>query len=149
MFNKAGEALARHGLKFFYHTHGYEFQPYGKGTLMDLLLTETKPRFAAYEMDVFWVVHAGQDPVKLLKKYPGRWQLTHLKGMKDSTPTGLLNGHSDVSNDVPLGEGKIDYRPFLRTAAKTGVKWHFIEDESPLVLEQIPKSLRYLERVKW
>lgn len=69
--------------------------------------------------------------------------------MKDSTPTGLLNGHSDVSNDVPLGEGKIDYRPFLRTAAKTGVKWHFIEDESPLVLEQIPKSLRYLERVKW
>src|SRR2546427_916679 len=27
VFNRAGEALAKHGLKFFYHTHGYEFQP--------------------------------------------------------------------------------------------------------------------------
>jgi sugar phosphate isomerase/epimerase len=149
VFNKAGEALAKHGIQFFYHTHGYEFQPHGKGTLMDLLLEETKPQFVAYEMDVFWVTHAGRDPVELLKKYPGRWQLTHLKGMKDSTPTGLLNGQSDVTNDVPIGEGKINYPPFLRAAAKAGVKWHFIEDESPLVEQQIPKSLRYLEQVKW
>ena len=43
VFNKAGEILKAHGIKFFYHTHGYEFQPYGKGTLFDLLLAETKP----------------------------------------------------------------------------------------------------------
>jgi len=53
VFNRAGEALAKHGLKFFYHTHGYEFQPHGQGTLFDLLMTETNPKFVNYEMDIF------------------------------------------------------------------------------------------------
>jgi sugar phosphate isomerase/epimerase len=149
VFNTAGEALAKQGIKFFYHTHGYEFQPYGDGTLFDLMMAQTRPDFVCYEMDVFWIVHAGQDPVLLLEKYGNRFQLFHLKGMKDSTPTGLLTGHSDVSNDVPLGVGKIDFPPLLRAAEKAGVKWYFIEDESPLVEQQIPESLRYLEQVRW
>jgi len=148
VFNQAGEALAKQGLKFFYHTHGYEFQPQGKGTLFALMMTETNPKYVNFEMDVFWIVHAGQDPVKQMEKYPGRWSLTHLKGMKDSTPTGLLTGHSDVANCVPLGMGKIDYVPIFKAADKAGVEHHFIEDESPLVEQQIPVSLRYLVTLK-
>src|SRR5215468_1159102 len=45
VFNRAGEALAKQGIKFFYHTHGYEFLPYGQDTLFDLLVQETNPRF--------------------------------------------------------------------------------------------------------
>src|SRR5205085_2295226 len=60
VFNKAGEDLAKQGITFFYHTHGYEFQPHGDGTLFDLLVTETKPDLVSYEMDVFWIVHPGQ-----------------------------------------------------------------------------------------
>src|SRR5262249_17858001 len=41
VFNKAGEALAKHNIKFFYHTHGYEFQNHGDETLFDLLMKET------------------------------------------------------------------------------------------------------------
>jgi sugar phosphate isomerase/epimerase len=149
VFNKAGGALHEQGIKFFLHTHGYEFQPYQDGTLFDLLVTQTKPEFVNYEMDVFWVVHAGQDPVALLTKYGNRFQLTHLKGMRDSTPTGLLTGHSDVTNDVPIGTGKIVFPPILKAAEKAGVKYHFIEDESPQPEEQIPQSLRYLEQVTW
>jgi sugar phosphate isomerase/epimerase len=149
VFNRAGETLAKHGLKFFYHTHGYEFQPRGQGTLFDLMMAETNPQYVSYQMDVFWIVHAGQDPVKMFEKYGRRWQLMHLKGMKDSTPTGLLTGHSDTANSVALGTGKIDYPPVLRAAKKAGVKWYIIEDESPLVEQQIPQSLRYLETVKW
>jgi sugar phosphate isomerase/epimerase len=149
VFNRAGEALAKHGLKFFYHAHGYEFQPYQDGTLFDLLMHETNPKFVNFEMDVFWIVHPGQDPVKLLEKYGARWQLMHLKGMKDSTPTGLLTGHSDVTNDVALGQGKIDYVPILRAAKKIGVKYYIIEDESPSSEEQIPQSLAYLKSVRW
>jgi len=149
VFNQAGETLAKQGIRFYYHIHGYEFVPHGDSTLFDLLMRETDPRYVSFEMDVFWAAHAGQNPLTLLKKYPGRWELTHLKGMKDSTPTGLLTGHSDVTNDVPLGEGKIDYLPFLRAAEEAGVKWHFIEDESPLVEEQIPKSLSFLRSANW
>src|SRR6266446_4111510 len=113
VFNRAGEALAKHGIKFFYHTHGYEFQPYGSGTLFDLLLAETKPEFVTYEMDVFWVVHGGQNPVSLFEQYPERFALVHLKDMRVGTPIGLLTGSSDVKNDVALGQGRIDYRRIL------------------------------------
>jgi sugar phosphate isomerase/epimerase len=85
----------------------------------------------------------------LLKKYGKRWQLMHLKGMKESTPTGLFTGHSDVTNDVAIGEGRILFPPLLQAAKKAGVQWYIIEDESPSSEQQIPQSLRYLETHKW
>jgi sugar phosphate isomerase/epimerase len=149
VFNNAGEVLAKHGIKFFYHTHGYEFQPYSSETLFDLLLKETKPEYVSYEMDVFWIVHGGQDPVALFAKYGDRFSLVHLKDMKQGTPVGLLTGTSPVTNDVALGTGTIDYRRVLPAAEKAGVKWYFIEDESPTSEEQIPVTLRYLETITW
>jgi sugar phosphate isomerase/epimerase len=149
VFNKAGETLAKQGLKFFYHVHGYEFQPFKEGTLVDVLLAETNPKFVNFQMDVFWAVHAGQDPVKLLEKHGKRWQSMHVKGMKEGTPTGLLTGHSNESNSVALGTGMIDYPPVLRAARKAGVKWYFIEDESPMAETQIPQSFYYLVTVNF
>jgi sugar phosphate isomerase/epimerase len=149
VFNNAGEVLARHGISFFYHTHGYEFQPYGSQTLFDLMLAETKPEFVSYEMDIFWVVHGGQNPVSLFQKYGDRFKLVHLKDMRPGTPTGLLTGSSDVRNDVALGKGTINYQRILPAAQKAGVKWYFIEDESPSSEKQIPQSLLYLKQVTW
>jgi sugar phosphate isomerase/epimerase len=149
VFNRAGEALSKQGLKFFYHTHGYEFQPHGKGTLFDLMMAETRPEFVRYQMDVFWIVHPGQDPVKLLEKYGSRFELMHVKDMRKGTPTGLLTGQSDVKNDVTVGTGMMNWPAILKAAQKAGVKWYFIEDESPTSVEQIPQSLRFLERVKF
>jgi sugar phosphate isomerase/epimerase len=149
VFNRAGAILAKEGLKFFYHTHGYEFQPHGQGTLFDLLMAETKPEHVSYEMDVFWVVHPGQDPVKLLGKYGKRWELMHVKDMKKGVKTGDLTGKSDVSNDVTLGTGQMNWPAILRAAEKAGVKYYFIEDESPTAAQQIPESLKFLKQVKW
>jgi sugar phosphate isomerase/epimerase len=146
VFNQAGAALAKHGMKFFYHAHGYEFQPFQDGTLFDLLMRETDPKFVNFQMDVFWIVHPGQNPVALLQKYPKRWLLMHLKGMRESTPTGILTGHSAVTNDVAVGTGKIDYAPILQAAKKIGIKWYIIEDESPLSEQQIPQSVAYLKK---
>lgn len=149
VFNRAGEALAKHGLKFFYHVHGYEFQPHGQGTLFDLLMSETDARHVAFQMDVFWVVFPAQDPVKLLNKYGKRWELMHLKDMKKGLKTGSLSGGTDVSNDVALGTGQMDWPAILHAAEKVGVKYYFIEDESPTSAKQIPQSLEYLKTVKW
>jgi len=62
---------------------------------------------------------------------------------------GSLSGGTDVKNDVALGTGQIDMPAVLRAAKKAGVKWYFIEDESPISEQQIPVSLRYLEQVTW
>jgi sugar phosphate isomerase/epimerase len=144
VFNKAGEALAKHDLKFFYHVHGYEFQPFKTNTLFDVMVAQTNPKFVNFQMDVFWAVHAGQDPVKLLEKHGKRWQSMHLKGMKEGTPVGLATGQSSVDNSVAVGTGMINYPPVLRAARKAGVKWYFIEDESTRAETQIPQSLYYL-----
>jgi sugar phosphate isomerase/epimerase len=145
VLNRAGKALAKYDVKLLIHTHGYEFQPYNGGTLFDLLVNEADPRFVNFQMCVFWVVRAGQDPVKLLEKFGGRWQSMHLKGMRDGTPTGLLTGKPPKTTNVALGTGQIDYVPILTAAKKADVKWYIIEDESPSSEEQLPKSLNYLE----
>lgn len=148
VFNRAGEALAKHGIKFFYHTHGYEFLPHRDGTLFDLLMAETKPEYVRIEMDVYWIVHPGHDPVKLLEKYGRRFELMHVKDMKPGTPRGFT-GYSDVTNNVVVGQGIVDWPAVFRAARKAGLKWYFIEDESPTSPTQIPQSLRYLETVKF
>jgi len=149
VFNRAGETLAKSGVKFFYHAHGYEFQPYGDGTLLDLMMKEMKPEFANFQMDVLWMFFPGQDPVKLMQKYPGRWILMHLKDLKKGVARGELTGHTDVNNNVVLGTGQIDWPSVLKEAKKQGIKYYFIEDESASAAEQIPRTLKYLEQVKW
>jgi sugar phosphate isomerase/epimerase len=149
VFNKAGEALARQGIRFFYHAHGFEFQPHGDGTLLDLMMRETHPERVSFQMDVLWVVFPAQDPVKLLEKYKGRWVSMHLKDLKKGVATGSLSGKTDVTNDVVLGTGQMDWPAILAAAKKAGIQHYFIEDESPTAVEQIPQSLKYLEGVRF
>ena len=149
VFNRAGKALAKQGMKFFYHNHGYEFYPHGQGTLFDLLVAETDPQYVYFQMDVLWTVFPGQDPAKLLEKYPNRWLLLHLKDLKKGVATGSLAGHTDLTNDVALGTGQVDWPALFRASQKAGVKYYFIEDESPTVVDQIPRSLRFLEQLEF
>lgn len=148
VFNRAGRAVAAHGLKFYYHNHGYEFQPHGQSTLMDFIIRGTDPEYVTFQMDLLWTKFPGENPAKWLAKYPGRWELMHLKDLKKGV-VGNLSGGTDVRNDVTLGTGQIDFAQVLETAQSTGVKWYFIEDESPSVEAQVPNSLRFLERVAW
>jgi sugar phosphate isomerase/epimerase len=72
----------------------------------------------------------------------------HVKDMRKGV-RGDLTGRSDVTNDVSVGTGQMDWPAILKAAEQAGVKWYFIEDESPTVTEQIPKSLNFLEEVKF
>jgi len=71
VFNRAGEKLKAAGLRFAYHPHGFEFQPWKEGTLFDLMVAETKPEFVAFELDVFWAVHGGADPMSCFSDTAG------------------------------------------------------------------------------
>ena len=132
VFNGFGAALARAGLRFFYHNHGFESVQHGDSTLFDLLVRETRPELVSFEMDVFWTVHSGQDPPALLKRYPDRFALMHVKDMKQGTPIGLLTGQEDVRNDVALGSGQIDLAAVLQTAQEAGVKHYFVARPTPI-----------------
>ncbi len=151
-FNKFGAAFKAAGITFAYHCHGYEFKPLTEGggeTAFDVLVRETKPELVSFEMDVFWVMHPGQDPTKLLTKYAGRWALMHLKDIRKGAPTGIYTGHAPLTDDVPLGTGQVNWPAVLKEAAKVGVKYYFIEDESPTVLDALPVTTKYLSTLKF
>lgn len=147
VFNTAGRLLADNKLMFCYHPHGFEFQPYQNGTFFDYLAKNMDARYANFEMDVFWVKHPGQDPVALLKKYPKRFLLSHLKDRKPGTP-GNQTGHADVETNVVLGQGDVGIGAFMKVARKSSIKYHFIEDESSRVMEQMEPSLDFLRSLK-
>lgn len=147
VFNAAGKLLKANGISFCYHPHGYEFTPYESGTLFDYLVKNVNPAYVNFEMDVFWVKHPGQDPVALLKKYPNRFPLMHLKDRKPGTE-GNQKGHADVETNVVLGAGDVGIAAIMKAAKKAGVKHYFIEDESSRSVEQVPQSLAFLASLK-
>ncbi|MEJ1222316.1 sugar phosphate isomerase/epimerase family protein [Sediminicola sp. 1XM1-17] len=142
VFNRAGKIFREYGLELAYHAHGYEFRPYRNGILFDHLAD--KAQYFSFEMDVFWVQHAGEDPLQLLKKYPEKFVLMHLKDMAKGTPKDNT-GHADVEANVVLGTGEVNIGALVAEAKKIGIKYLFIEDESSRVTDQVPQSLTYLK----
>lgn len=144
VFNKAGKQFAEAGISFLYHAHGYEFRPYdGEGSMYDYMMANTDPRYVNVEMDVFWMRNPGQDPAALMRKYPNRIPVTHLKDRMIGSVDNL-NGRQDKQRNVVLGTGDVNIAEVLKAAKEIGVKYHFIEDESARADVQLPMHLAYL-----
>jgi sugar phosphate isomerase/epimerase len=126
-FNQIGEKITAAGAKFGYHNHILEFHKLDGVVPYDELMRLTDPSKVTMEMDCGWVVVGGGDPVELLRRYPTRISLLHIKDFKQiSTPVSPTHPPTLAQ----LGQGVIDYRPILRAAAKTGyVKHCFVEQE--------------------
>jgi sugar phosphate isomerase/epimerase len=147
-FNRVGKILKeQHGLTFAYHNHGYEFQPYQDGTLFDLMMQKTDPRYVSYELDILWAFFPGQDPAALLNKYGSRFKLMHLKDLRKGVE-GNMSGGTSPENDVPLGTGQLNIPAILKAAKKAGVQHYYIEDESSRIEEQVPQTMAYLKSLK-
>lgn len=118
--NKAAEMCKKSGLKLAYHNHDFEFQPIDGTMLYDVLLKETEHKLVSFEMDIYWVVRAGQDPVKMIDQHPGRFQMWHIKDMDRSKP--------DLNTEV--GSGSIDFEKIFAKAKKAGLEHIFMEQEN-------------------
>lgn len=147
VFSKAGKIIKDSGLTFAYHCHGYEFQPYEDGTLWDYMAKKMPAEYVSFEIDILWAFFGGQDPAKLILKYGSRCKLMHVKDLRKGIQ-GNLTGLTDPMNDVAVGEGQLDIPAIMKAAKKVGIKHYFIEDESPLHGEQMPRSIKYLRSLK-
>jgi len=143
--NRWGQSLKQTGLEFCYHPHGYEFRPGPEGTLFDFLVAQTDPASVNFQADVFWIAWPGQDPVKLLLRYPSRFVLMHLKDIRKGTKLGDLSGQATEETSVAVGTGMLDFPSILHAAQTIGVKRYYIEDEAPEAVSNIPVSLKYLK----
>ena len=145
--NRWGEKLLGAGLHCCYHTHGIEFDRSADGTVFDTLASHCDEKFINFEMDIFWIVYAYQDPVKLLHQCPGRFPLMHVKDIRKGTVVGGSPGDVLEEDSVILGKGLVNIPAALRAAQETGVRHYYIEDEAVNAQEQIPESLRYLASI--
>jgi sugar phosphate isomerase/epimerase len=148
-FNTFGRKMKDAGLTFVYHTHGYEPVPYGNGTLLDLIIRETDPNLVKFEMDVLWTWLPGGDPVALIRKYPGRFKLMHIKDAKPGVPRGSLTGGLPEDQQASPGEGQVPWAALMKAAEADGFAYYYIEDETPTPLVGVPKTINFLEHLKY
>lgn len=150
VFNQTGEKCQKAGIQFGYHCHNLDFKVFDGRTALDTLLANTDPKLVQLEMDCYWVLRAGKDPVDYLKRYPGRIPILHIKDMKpDLTPTlSITEGGGDGFTEV--GRGWIDWKHIFQAAPEGGVKHYFVEqDKCPgPPMESAKISYEYLKNLQ-
>ena len=121
-FNRLGERVRRAGMRFGYHNHAAEFEDLGGGTTAyDILLAETDPALVSMELDLYWAVRGGQDPVAMFARHPGRYQLFHVKDMTDRAGSQAM---------APVGEGELDFAAIFANVSQAGTEHFFVEHDN-------------------
>ena len=121
-FNVSGKIAKKHGIKFAYHNHDYSFIPMDGQMPQDVMMEGTDPSLVDFEMDIYWVNAANEDPIAWLKKYPNRFKLCHVKDLAKTAN----NGHESCV----LGTGTIDFKKVLKAGATYGLETFFVEQEA-------------------
>jgi sugar phosphate isomerase/epimerase len=136
--NQAGKLCQQAGLRLGYHNHDFEFKPLGGTTLFDVMLQETDPKLVDFELDLYWVVRAGQDPIKLMQAHPKRFPLWHVKDMDKAKP--------ELNTEV--GSGSIDFRKLFAQAGTAGLQHIFMEQENfgMDAYQSIAQSAAYMKK---
>jgi len=127
-WNKIGAIMKEFGMQFGYHNHNFEFDKVeGKVPYFDVMLAELDKDLVTMEIDLFWTTKAGQNPVDIFKKYPGRFQLFHMKDMyTKEAPFFTTVGVKDFA---PVGEGIINFREILAAKDIAGMKYMVVEQD--------------------
>lgn len=133
--NTAGEKCRENGIKLGFHNHWAEFEPVEGQIPYEVFLSNTDPDLVTFEMDLAWITRSGSDPVDYFRRFPGRFELLHVKDLSES------------KEDATLGEGTIDFRPIFEEVATAGMKYFFVEQDNCKThtpLESIEISRNYL-----
>ena len=135
--NIAGERCKKSGIQLCYHNHNFEFEKQGDIYPYDILMATDKD-LVKMEMDIYWIKKAGQDPIALFNKHPGRFPLWHVKDM-DNTP---------ARDFTEIGNGIIDFKEIFKYKNKAGMKYFFVEqDKCPgTPFDSITKSIKYIKK---
>jgi len=138
-FNKAGQICKDSNIRLAMHNHEKEFVDVGDGKVgIDIFLEETDPDLVTVELDLYWCRFGNGDPIELIKKYPGRFEIYHVKDM-DGTPERFF---------ACPGSGIIDFAEIFKLDDISGVKYHIVEvDRNPDPIPCMESSFKYLDGV--
>lgn len=136
--SKAAVICKQAGSQIAYHNHDFEFMTSDGQTGFDILIKETDPSLVKLELDIYWAVKAGRDPIQLFADHPGRFAMWHVKDM-DKTEKKFF---------TEVGNGSIDFKSIFAKAKQSGMKHFFVEQDicpGPPI-ESVAKSIDYLKK---
>lgn len=140
-FNALGAKAHDAGLTFAFHNHAAEPHAIADGSVpMDILLGETDPRLVHFQMDVYWMLKAGGDPLAYFARHPKRFISLHLKDATAAPEREMRD----------VGAGAIDWRTILARRAAAGVRHVYVEHDEPAdPFASIASSYRYLSTLEF
>lgn len=147
-FNQVGEAANRAGCHFFYHGHNFDFASVDGVVEYDELIRRTDPKLANFQLDCFWCVRAGKDPVDYFNRFPGRFPQLHIKDLKPGfPPTTVSETRPEAFTEV--GQGVIDWPGIFKAARKGGLRHYYVEQDQcdKDSLESARISYEYLHKL--
>jgi sugar phosphate isomerase/epimerase len=144
-FNQKGELCKKSGIRFAYHNHDYSFKMLEGKLPQDVLMNETDTSLVDFELDIYWLVTAGEIPQNWFNKYPNRFRLCHVKDRSKKPET------NNSKNSVDLGSGIIDWKKVLKSAKENGMNYFIVEQEaypngSPLQAAKV--NATYMKNLK-
>lgn len=137
-FNEVGAKCNAKGIRFGYHNHSQEFKPTRADStgaiIYDFMLENTDPAKVMFEIDLYWAVEGGVNPVDYFNKYPGRFELWHIKDEKEIGASG-----------------KMDFESIWAAREKAGMKYGVVEVEqySFDTFTSVQKSLEFLNNAEY
>jgi sugar phosphate isomerase/epimerase len=127
-WNEVGKVMKADGIQFGYHNHNFEFATIdGVVPYFDIFMPEMDKDLITMELDLFWATKAGQDPVAMFNKYPGRFQNLHFKDMMTKQEPFFTVIKDDI---CPVGVGVIDFKTILASKEVAGMKYLYVEDDN-------------------
>jgi sugar phosphate isomerase/epimerase len=146
--NKAAAKARAAGIHFGYHPHNYEFKKLEVGRGFEVLMRELDPS-VKLELDVYWAIEAGEDPIALMRKYHERLALIHIKDRKPGAGLTYSPFDPKASQFTEAGSGTIDWTLMLGEARRLGVRQYFVDQdgyEIP-VEESLRRNWKYLSQL--
>jgi sugar phosphate isomerase/epimerase len=143
-FNELGGIAKKAGIKFAYHNHDYSFQKIEGVYPQDLFMSMTDASLVDFQMDEYWVVTAGEDPLAWMKKYPDRFKLCHIKDRKVGVAA------TETSASCNLGDGAIDYKTIVAGSMNYGMKYLVVEQElydNSTSLKSTEANAQYMKKI--
>ena len=150
-FNTIGEQAKKSGLRFGYHNHGYGMVEMEGHVPLHMIIEKTDPGLVFLEMDLYWTVAGGGDPVAYLQKYPNRYKMMHVKDMQKKVRFSGDGGDSKQWIELfpymtTAGDGVLDLKSIIQVAQKSGVDHFFVEQDTVKEPEvALKRSIDYLK----
>jgi sugar phosphate isomerase/epimerase len=125
-FNQVGESVRKAGCRFFYHGHNFDYAQVEGAVIYDELIRGTDPRLVGFQLDCFWCVRAGKDPVDYFHRYPGRFSQLHIKDLKPGFPPTTGEGPRAFTE---VGQGIINWKKIFQAAKEGGLRHFYVEQD--------------------